>query len=133
MTRTIDAAITFLPTRDLEECAAFYEGLLGLPLVLDQGACRIYRVGRAAYFGFCKRAAPTRCEGAILTLVSGDVDGWAERIRRAGKMLEKEPAHNETYGIYHLFVRDPDGHLVEIQRFDDASWSEGGSQPAAGP
>lgn len=44
----VDAQITFLPVADLQRSAAFYEGALGLPLVVDQGTCRIYRVsGRA--------------------------------------------------------------------------------------
>ena len=38
----------------------------------------------------------------------------------------RPPAHNPRFGIYHLFLRDPDGHLVEIQRFDDADWAKGG-------
>ena len=37
-----DQLVTFLYTRDLEQSAVFYGETLGLPLVLDQGACRIY-------------------------------------------------------------------------------------------
>lgn len=40
----LDAQITFLPVADLQRSAAFYEATLGLPLVVDQGTCRIYRV-----------------------------------------------------------------------------------------
>jgi hypothetical protein len=31
----------------------------------------------------------------------------------------RPPAHSDTYRIYHCFLRDPNGYLVEFQRFDD--------------
>jgi len=39
----IDQQITFLYTRDLATTARFYEQVLGLPLAVDQGDCRITR------------------------------------------------------------------------------------------
>jgi hypothetical protein len=36
--------VTFLYTSDLAGTARFYESVLRLPLVLDQGSCRIYRI-----------------------------------------------------------------------------------------
>jgi catechol 2,3-dioxygenase-like lactoylglutathione lyase family enzyme len=29
------------------------------------------------------------------------------------------PEHSARYDIHHAFYRDPDGHLVEIQRFGE--------------
>ena len=36
--------------------------------------------------------------------------------------LEGPPKVNPTYDIYNFFARDPDGHLVEFQRFLDPAW-----------
>jgi catechol 2,3-dioxygenase-like lactoylglutathione lyase family enzyme len=55
----------------------------------------------------------------ILTLVTDDVDGWHERFIAAGVTSEKPPQHNPTFNIYHCFLRDPNGYLLEIQRFED--------------
>lgn len=119
-------AITFLYTRDLARTAAFYEEVLDLPLALDQGSCRIYRVNAGGFVGFCERAnAPEQPQGVILTFVTDEVDAWAERLRHAGVSLEKPPTLNETYGIYHIFFRDPNGYLLEIQRFVDPDWRGG--------
>lgn len=112
-----DAQITFLYVADLERAAAFYGGVLGLELARDQGACRIYQVAGHGYLGVCGHRPPEP-GGVIVTLVSDDVDGWAERLTTAGYQVDG-PDHNERFALYHLFVRDPDGHLVEIQRFDD--------------
>lgn len=124
MTEThFDQQVTFLYTRNIGPSAEFYGETLGLPLVLDQGGCRIYRVSRHAFVGICEREdAPTDPKGVIVTLVSNDVDGWYERLRAKGVSFEKTPALNPTYNIYHCFLRDPNGYLLEIQRFLDPTW-----------
>lgn len=114
---TFDAAVTFLYTGDLDAAARFAEDDLGLPLVLDQGACRIYRVARSAYVGWCRRDDPSTGD-VIVTLVTDDVDAMHERLVARGAAIEEPPTFNERFGIYHFFVRDPAGHRIEIQRFE---------------
>lgn len=119
----VQQQVTFVYTRDLAASADFYATTLGLPLVLDQGLCRIYRVGRDAFLGVCHADnAPQPPQGIILTLVSDDVDGWYDYLRGRGVAVEKPPTFNATYNIYHLFLRDPAGYLVEIQTFRDPAW-----------
>ncbi len=120
MQPNIAQQITFLKTRDLEATARFYEEGLGLPLKLDQGACRIYQVSSDGYLGFCQQDEdPTEIDprAVIVTLVTQDVDGWYARLSQRGVAFEKPPAVNPDYDIYHCFLRDPNGYLVEIQRF----------------
>jgi catechol 2,3-dioxygenase-like lactoylglutathione lyase family enzyme len=47
------------------------------------------------------------------------VDGWYEHLSARGVAFEKPPQINPQYRIYHCFLRDPDGYLIEIQRFLD--------------
>lgn len=117
MSTGFDSQITFLYVEDLARSAVFYGDTLQLELARDQGACLIYRVTADAYLGLCnhREADPG---GLIVTLVSNDVDAWADRVRAAGYEVEG-PTANERFGLYHFFVHDPDGHLVEVQRFDD--------------
>ena len=35
----------------------------------------------------------------------------------------RTPAVNEKYQLYQAFYRDPDGYMIEIQRFLDPAWS----------
>ena len=42
------------------------------------------------------------------------VDLWAARLADAGHEVDG-PHANDRFEIYHLFVRDPDGHLVELR------------------
>jgi predicted enzyme related to lactoylglutathione lyase len=114
----IDQLITFLYTRDLATTAHFYENLLGLPLAVDQGDCRIYQVSAGGLLGFCQRAqAPEEPAGIIVTIVTPDVDAWHDALVEQGVAFATPPAHNPRYGIYHCFLRDPNGYLVEIQSF----------------
>ena len=125
MTRPpLDQQVTFLFTRDLAQTATFYEEVLALPLALDQGSCRIYAVGGGAFLGFCERAEAADPQGIIITLVSSAVDEWAADLQARGVTLEKPPTLNETYAIYHCFLRDPNGYLLEIQRFQDPAWPQ---------
>lgn len=119
---SIEQQVTFLYTRDLAETAVFYETVLGLPLVLDQGACRIYRTGGDAFLGFCQHLDAAQPAGVILTLVSAEVDAWYAYLLEQGAEIEKPPQLNARFNIYHLFLRDPNGYLIEIQRFLDPAW-----------
>lgn len=74
--------------------------------------------------GICERPGATATEGVIVTLVTDDVDGWHIRLTEQEVLCEKAPAYHSKYSIYQAFYRDPDGHLIEIQRFDDPAWSE---------
>jgi catechol 2,3-dioxygenase-like lactoylglutathione lyase family enzyme len=97
--------------------------VLGLPLVLDQGTCRIYRVARGAFVGLCAAAdAPRTPEGVILTLVTPQVDAWYAHLAAQGVAFARPPAYNAAYNIYHCFLRDPNGYLIEIQTFRDPTW-----------
>ena len=119
----IEQQITFLYTRDLAATAHFYEEVMGLPLALDQGSCRIYRVSDDGYLGFCERAeVPERPSGVIFTIVTAEVDKWYHHLSDQGVVFKEVPAFNPRYNIYHCFLRDPNGYLIEIQRFLDPSW-----------
>lgn len=117
-----ESMITFCYTSDMEACHDFYSGVLYLPMVLDQGNCRIYRIAPHAYIGFCSKMVPEHPAGVTLTLVTDDVDGWFARVRDSGCEVIKTPSATPEYNIYNCFVRDPSGYTLEIQRFEDTRW-----------
>ena len=125
----IDEQITFLYTRNLKETARFYEQILGLQLKLDQGTCRIYTITENSYLGFCQKTAPGSPQQTgkehsevIFTIVTQNVDQWYAFLDQQGILFEKPPAINPKYNIYHCFLRDPNGYLIEIQEFLDPNW-----------
>lgn len=120
----IGQQITFLYTLDLTASSLFYEDILGLSLWLDQGTCRIYHVCAGSYIGICQvsehskgRLATDVQHNVIITLVTPEVDAWYDRLQQRGVIFEKPPEFNPHYSIYHCFLHDPNGYLIEIQDF----------------
>ncbi len=112
-------AITFFYYRDLPTAIRFYEDILGLPLAIDQGWCKIYEI----------------CPGAHVGLVdeTKGMNNWAEvkpvqlciRVPQANdwyafaqaKQLDNlsELFVNEALGIRAFVFNDPEGYQIEIQ------------------
>jgi catechol 2,3-dioxygenase-like lactoylglutathione lyase family enzyme len=113
-----DSQITFVPVADLARSAAFYELTLLLPLALDQGGIKIYRVAGGGFLGLCQSdGALPADDRLILTFVTERVDEWHTRLAAQGVPTDGPPRENPRYQIYHFFARDPDGYRLEVQRF----------------
>ena len=117
-----DQQVTFLIVADLATSSRFYGEKLGLDMVLDQGDCHIYRTTSTAFIGICERADRAEPGSVLVTLVTDDVDETHASLTTAGVPCERPPQLNETYNVYHAFYRDPDGFLIEVQRFLDPKW-----------
>ena len=109
--------VIFLSVSDLDSSSRFYGETLGLRLACDQGTCRIYHLCGNSYIGVCKGEPPRWPNGLTLTMVSADVDGWYERLKERDVEIKHPPKLNEKYKIYHFYLNDPDGYIIEIQRF----------------
>jgi catechol 2,3-dioxygenase-like lactoylglutathione lyase family enzyme len=120
----IQSVITFLKTRDMERTTHFYTHIMSASLALDQGSCRIFRWRPGAYLGFCLTEEETGSREVVFTLVTPDVDGFALHLEASGITLEVQPRLNSVYNIYQCFLRDPNGYLLEIQRFLDPAWED---------
>ncbi len=117
---SLKGQVMFLPTDNHQKIIDFYEGVLGLELVRDQTLCRIYKTGPASYLGFCERgySIPTDYR-VVITLLIDDVDGVYKLLKERNVATESEPEFSERFNVYQFFVRDPNGYLVEIQRFNE--------------
>ena len=111
-------SLVFLFVTDLDRSTSFYESL-GLEVRIDQGSCRILGANGRLMVGICGDRAPSP-DGLIFTLVTDEVETVCARLISEGVVFEQEPRHSPEYAITHAFLRDPDGYLVEIQRFESA-------------
>lgn len=125
----LDQQITFLYADDARTAWQFYERVVGLRLVQDQGTVRIYEVaGSRAFLGICTARAPRasddpRVEGGVcFTFVTPDVAGWHQWLTARGATMGAPPTHSTDYGIHHFFISDPAGNLLEFQRFERPGW-----------
>ena len=117
-----EQSVCFLYTDDLEATEQFYRDVLGLPMVLDQGPCKIFKISPNGFVGFCTHREPAPTDGVIITLATRKVEAVYERLQSRNVTFEKPLGVNERFNITNAFLRDPNGYLVEIQRFDDPNW-----------
>jgi catechol 2,3-dioxygenase-like lactoylglutathione lyase family enzyme len=120
----VDQMITFIHVADLLESKKFYEGIMGFPLRLDQGECRIVETSQGGgLLGYCARDQSSELGGSlIITLVTSSVDEWYEYLINCGIIIADPPGFDHKYKIYHFFFNDPDGFKLEIQEFRDPDW-----------
>ena len=113
----IEKQIVFLPTKNLDSTTHFYMNIMGLQLFLDQGDCIIFKSCQNSYIGFCKRSVEIIEGKFILTLIVDNVDEAYVELKSKGFDDISPPVINEKYQIYHFFITDPNGYLVEFQKF----------------
>jgi len=116
------SGITFLKTKDLVMTEIFYTQVMRFRMALDQEKCKIFEVCPNCYFGFCLTDGSTGSEEVILTIEIDDVDGFCQYLENKNIQVEVRPRLNEDYNIYQMFIRDPNGYTIEIQRFLDPQW-----------
>ena len=121
---TFSQALTFFCTRDLARSERFYGGTLGLTVAMRTPTAVVWRVTDTACFGMT--AGPGRepkAGAALLDLVvrtKDEVAQWHRRIEADGWTTDGAPRLMHD-GMTGFFATDPDGYLVEIIHFADAS------------
>jgi lactoylglutathione lyase len=117
----IEGMITFLYYKDLPSVARFYEDVLGLELVIDQGFAKIYKVAGDAHLGIVDEAKGYHRANPIkpveITLLVSDVDAWYQKIHSMGVSTLCEPRDIEVPHLRMFLMQDPEGYVIEIQKF----------------
>ncbi|MEM9348831.1 MAG: VOC family protein [Pseudomonadota bacterium] len=112
-------AITFFYYRDLSGAMRFYEDILGLPLAIDQGWCKIYEICPGAHVGLVDETKGmnkwTADKPVQLCIRVEDVAAWydyatAQQLTGLSKLFE-----NDALGIRAFVFNDPEGYQIEIQ------------------
>lgn len=114
-----ELAITFFYYRDLSQAMRFYEDILGLPLAIDQGWCKIYRICPGAHVGLVDEAKGMNKWAAIkpvqLCIRVTDVNDWYAYAK--AKQLDglSQLFVNDEIGIQAFVFNDPEDYQIEIQ------------------
>eukprot|EP00312_Isochrysidales_sp_CCMP1244_P006521 CAMPEP_0196673322 /NCGR_PEP_ID=MMETSP1090-20130531/2883_1 /TAXON_ID=37098 /ORGANISM="Isochrysis sp, Strain CCMP1244" /LENGTH=382 /DNA_ID=CAMNT_0042011079 /DNA_START=1 /DNA_END=1149 /DNA_ORIENTATION=+ len=129
----LSGSITFLYSSRLADARRFYSHDLGLPLRRDGGVLFFALPGGAASLGIVPEGTSAAAsppvsavtagrDTAMVCLLTDDVDGTFAKALAGGRCsAEQPPRATERFGIYNALLRDPDGYLVELQRFTDAA------------
>lgn len=112
---------------NLERSVAFYRDVLGLELTLNAGDGIYYEFDAGEVIlglyrrdlmgemiGETLRAPGHDAESAVLTFAVDDVDRAYDEIGSRGGVFITEPRDQPVAFIRTAHLRDPDGHLIEI-------------------
>lgn len=114
-----ELAITFFYYRDLPAAMRFYEDVLGLPLAIDQGWCKIYRICPGAHVGLVDETRGmnkwTARKPVQLCIRVGDVDAWYRYCEGVGVAALSQLFVNDEIGIRAFVFEDTEGYQIEIQ------------------
>ena len=115
--------VAFVPIKDSEKARAFYEGVLGLRFVKDDGFALVFDAN-----GIMVRAAKMK----EVTPAQFTVLGWqVKNIEDIVRALQKKGAHFEIFGFFKqdelgiwtaptgdkvAWFKDPDGNILSVSQ-----------------
>lgn len=112
-------AITFFYYRDLPAAMQFYEDILGLPLAIDQGWCKIYEICAGAHVGLVDEAKGMNKWQAVkpvqLCIRVPDVNAWYAYATEEQLDGLSDLFIADEIGIRAFVFNDPEGYQIEIQ------------------
>ncbi len=112
-------AITFFYYRDLPAAMLFYEDILGLPLVIDQGWCKIYEICPGAHVGLVDETRGmnkwTELKPVQLCIRVPQVNDWYAYAQSKTLSNLSKLFVNDELGIQAFVFSDPEGYQIEIQ------------------
>lgn len=117
------ATVTWLYYKDLPPMQGFYEEVLGLEQVVDQGWAKVYAGSRTGYVGLVDerrgmhRATDTKAVN--VSFLIDDLDGWFGYVKRRNAFaLRDSSVTADADGRYRAFVgHDPEGYFMEFDLF----------------
>lgn len=118
----IQAANAFYYYRDVETAWAFYTDVMGFETVVDYGFAKILRVAKSSYLTLVNAEdgmhSADEPKSVTLALVTDQVEGWHEYLTGAGVPMRAELRVEEGSAHDGFVAVDPEGYLLEIERFN---------------
>jgi catechol 2,3-dioxygenase-like lactoylglutathione lyase family enzyme len=110
-----------LRVRDIQRSLDFYTGILGMRVEWNPDPDNAYLTSGSDNLALhsIKDCAPAAADAAGLDHIGfivsrpEEVDGWADRLEARGIELAQKPKTHRD-GARSLYVRDPDGILIQI-------------------
>ncbi len=117
------AAITWLYYKDLLNMQNFYEQVLGLEMVCDQGWTKIYKVTDTGFIGLVDERQGmhnfTEEKAVNVSFIIEDVEGWFAYVKNKQPFkLRSDQMEIGPENKYKAFVGyDPEGYFMEFDQF----------------
>ena len=125
---TVQATVLWLYYEDIPSIQGFWERLLGVELLVDQGWAKVYQAGPTGFIGPVDGSRGlhqvTEEKGVTVSLFTSDVVAWFNRVSGQGLEL-RTPEITDESGRVSVFVGyDPEGYFLEWDTFLDEPGNE---------
>ena len=120
--------ISFYRVSDVGRTVNFYGETFGLKKIYERdGKVAILQATAESFVGFVPGELPAgEPRTAALTLIVSDADAWSRRLEARQVPTKGAPVFKPEFGIYVLYVTDPDGYTVETPRNAGARMASSG-------
>ncbi len=118
------ASVTWLYYKDLELMQKFYEKVLGLEFIVDQGWTKIYKVSNSGFIGLVDEKKGmhkfTEEKAVNVSFLIRDIDQWFDFVSQNKLFpLRSDQMELGPENKYKAFVGfDPGGYFMEFDRFN---------------
>lgn len=118
----VKAAVFWTYYNDLQRAAEFYQAFFGLPLLVDQGWAKIYRIAGSGFLGLVdgKEGMHQAAERKRVTLsfITNEVKNWFAYASAYPDFTLREGGLTQESEQVDLFVGfDPEGYFLEWDQF----------------
>ena len=124
----ISGNLVFFYYRDLPGAVGFYRDTLGLTEVLDYGFARIFRISQSTFIGLVdeKQGMHSADDPKTVTLsfITPHTDQWYACLQKKGLEFRSPLQSSSRIHIRGFVTRDPEGYLLEFQKFLDHPMNE---------
>ena len=126
-----NATVTWLYYKDLPAMQRFWEEVMGLRQVVDQGWAKVYQGSRTGFIGLVdERRGMHRWseqKAVNVSFLIDDIDGWFAYAKGHGAFPLRSPeVSTDQAGRYRAFVGyDPEGYFLEFDVFREHQLNKG--------
>lgn len=117
----VQANIVFLYYKDLAAAQKFYEDVLGLKLIVDQGFSKIYQTSPTSFVGLVDEKhgmhSASETKAVTLSFVTEEIDEWYRYLRSRGVKIRSPIENSNRHPTRGFVAYDPEGYYLEFERF----------------
>ena len=126
---TISATVLWLYYAELRPIQDFYEQVLGLEMIVDQGWAKVYPISRTGFVGFVDGSRglhnATEQKGVTISFLTDDIEAWFEHMQLQERFAFRTEELGDESGRVRTFIGyDPAGYFLEWDEFLDEPGNE---------
>jgi catechol 2,3-dioxygenase-like lactoylglutathione lyase family enzyme len=117
----VQANIVWLYYRDLAAAQAFYEDVLGLELLTDQGFAKVYACSTTGYIGLVDESQGlhrfSEEKAVTVSFLSSQIDEWHSYLVERGLKMREALSEGESIPVRTFVTYDVAGYFLEFDLF----------------